>query len=99
MQNANEAMAKSMLQVSAISGAISDAVHQQNFVTNKIAKSVEGAAARTGQVADSIANVSAMVRRSGQGADQVLAAAAELNRRAAALSHDASDFVSRVRAG
>jgi methyl-accepting chemotaxis protein len=98
VQNANEAMAKSMIQVSAISGAISDAVHQQNFVARKIAKSVEHASTRTVQVSDSIAGVSEMVQRSGQGADQVLAAAAELNRQAAALSRDASAFVGRVRA-
>ncbi len=98
VQNANQAMVKSMHQVSAISGAISDAVHQQNFVTSRIAKSVEGAAMRTAQVADSIAGVSGMVQRSGEGADHVLVAAAELNRQAAALSRDASDFVGRVRA-
>jgi len=99
VRNANEAMAKSMVQVSAISGAISDAVHQQNFVARKIAKSVESAAARTEEVADGIAGVSEMVQRSGQGADQVLAAAAELSRQAAALSRDASAFTGRVRAG
>src|SRR6202035_3509821 len=47
-QTANEAMAKSMLQVSTISGAITDAVHQQNFVARKIAETVDGAAVRTG---------------------------------------------------
>jgi methyl-accepting chemotaxis protein len=99
VRSANEAMAKSMVQVSAISGAISDAVHQQNSVAREIAKSVESAAARTEQVADSIAGVSEMVRSSGQGADQVLAAAAELTRQAAALSRDASAFTGRVRAG
>jgi methyl-accepting chemotaxis protein len=100
VRDANEAMmAKSMVQVSEISGAISDAVHQQNFVARKIAKSVESTASRTEQVADSIAGVSEMVQRSGQGADQVLAAAAELNRQAVALSRDASAFTGRVRAG
>jgi hypothetical protein len=38
------------------------------------------------------------VNQSGRGADQVLAAAAELNRQAAALSRDASAFTGRVRA-
>jgi methyl-accepting chemotaxis protein len=98
VQGANGAMAKSMVQVSTISGAISDAVHQQNFVARKIAKTVDGAAARTGEVSDSIAGVSELVQRSGRGADQVLAAAAELSRQAAALTHDAGVFVSRVRA-
>ncbi len=98
VQNANAAMAKSMLQVNAISGAISDAIHQQNFVAGKIAATVDGAAARNEEVSESIAGVSELVQRSGRGADQVLAAAAELSRQAAALTCDAGAFVSRVRA-
>jgi methyl-accepting chemotaxis protein len=98
VQAANAAMATSMVQVSTISGAISDAVQQQNFVARKIAETIDGAAARTGEVSHSIAGVSELVQRSGRGADQVLAAAAELARQAAALTHDAGVFVSRVRA-
>jgi methyl-accepting chemotaxis protein len=98
VQNANAAMAQSMLQVNAISGAISDAIHQQNFVARKIAETVDGAAARTEEVSDSIAGVSELVQRSGRGADQVLVAAAGLSRQAAVLSRDASAFTSRVRA-
>jgi methyl-accepting chemotaxis protein len=98
VQSANEAMAKSMLQVSTISGAISAAVHQPNFVARKIAETVDGAAVRTGEVSDSIAGVSELVHRSGRGADQVLASAAELSRQAAALARDAGVFVGRVRA-
>jgi methyl-accepting chemotaxis protein len=97
VQNANAAMAESMREVSAISGAISDAVHQQNFVARKIAESVDSAAERTGEVSHSIAGVSELVQSSGRGADQVLAAAGELSRQAAALAHDAGEFVSRVR--
>jgi methyl-accepting chemotaxis protein len=98
VRNANEAMAKSMIQVSTISGAISDSVQQQNQAARKIAETVDGAAARTERVSSSIAGVSELVHQSGRGADQVLAAAAELSRQAAALSRDASDFTSRVRA-
>ena len=98
VQSANTAMTASMLQVSAMSGAISDAVHQQNFVARKIAETVDGAATRTGEVSDSIAGVSDLVHRSGRGADQVLAAAAELSRQAAALTRGAGEFVARVRA-
>jgi hypothetical protein len=43
-----------------------------------------------------IAEVSELARRSGQGADQVLAAAAELKKQAATLRHDATEFVNRV---
>jgi hypothetical protein len=42
--------------------------------------------------------VSELVNSSGRGADQVLAAAAELGRQAAALTRDASAFTGRVRA-
>jgi len=98
VQSANTAMTESMLQVSAMSGAISDAVHQQNFVARKIAETVDGTATRTGEVSDSIAGVSDLVHRSGRGADQVLAAAAELSRQAAALTRGAGEFVARVRA-
>lgn len=98
VQSANAAMAQSMVQVSTISAAISDAVRRQNFVARKIADTVDGAAARTGEVSDSIADVSELVHRSGRGADHVLAAAAELSRQAAALTYDAGVFVSRVRA-
>jgi methyl-accepting chemotaxis protein len=98
VQSANEAMAQSMIQVSSISSSISASVHQQDLAARKIAESVDAAAMRTGDVADSIAGVSELVHNSGRGADQVLNAAAELNRQAAALTHDARDFISRVRA-
>jgi len=85
VQKANAAMANSMMQVSRISGAISDAVHQQNFVARKIAETVDKAAMRTEEMSDSIAGVSDLVHRSGRGADQV-------------LTRDASVFTGRVRA-
>ena len=98
VQAANEAMAKSMVEVSKISVAISDSVHRQNEAARQIAETVTGAAARTEQVSESIAGVSDLVQRSGVGADQVLVAAKELSRQAAVLGRDASVFTSRVRA-
>ena len=98
VQGANNAMAQSMLHVAAMSSAITDAIHQQNFVARKIAETVDGAAARTGEVSATIAGVSDLVHRSGRGADQVLSAAAELSRQAAALTRGAGEFVERVRA-
>jgi methyl-accepting chemotaxis protein len=97
VQNANTAMAQSMRQVAAMSSAITDAIHHQNFVATKIAETVDGAAARTGEVSATIASVSDLVDRSGRGADQVLAAAADLSRQAAALTRGAGEFVDRVR--
>jgi methyl-accepting chemotaxis protein len=97
VQGANDAMAQSMNQVRAISRSISESIEQQNLAAGKIAESVDGAAVRTLQVSSSIAGVSELVQQSGRGADQVLEAAAELNRQAAALSRDATAFTSRVR--
>jgi methyl-accepting chemotaxis protein len=98
VRNANAATAHSMNQVRQISGAISESVEQQNKAARTIAESVEHSAERTALVSSSIAGVSELVQQSGCGADQVLAAAAELNRQAAALSRDAMDFTRRVRA-
>jgi methyl-accepting chemotaxis protein len=91
-------MAQSMNQVRDISRAISDSIQQQNLAAARIAESVDGAAVRTVQLSSSITGVSELVHQSGRGAAQVLAAAGELNRQAAALSRDATDFTSRVRA-
>jgi methyl-accepting chemotaxis protein len=98
VRSANEAMAQSMDHVRSISRAISESIRQQDMATRKIAESVEHAASLTVQASAGITGVSDLVRQSGQGADQVLAAAAELNRQAAALRRDAAQFVSRVRA-
>ena len=98
VQRANEAMANSMGHVKMISGAISESVQLQDLAARKIAESVDGAATRTIQVSSSIAGVSDLVRQSARGADQLLAAAAELNGQAAQLSRDAKDFIRHVRA-
>ena len=77
---------------------ISASVHQQDVATRKLAQSVDSAAGLTARASAGIAEVSELARRSGQGADQVLAAAAELNKQAAALRHDATEFVNRMSA-
>ncbi len=98
VRDATGAMSNVMGQVESISGAISSSVQQQDQAARRIAESVDGTAERTRQVLDSIAGVSELVGQTNFGADQVLAAAAELNRQAVALSRDARDFTSRVRA-
>jgi hypothetical protein len=60
------------------------------------AQSIDSAAGLAARASAGIAEVSELARRSGQGADQVLAAATEFNKQAAALRHDATQFVSRV---
>jgi methyl-accepting chemotaxis protein len=94
---ANESIADVMQQAASISAAISHSVQQQDQAARRIAESVDGTAERTRRVLESIAGVSQLVGQTGQGAGQVLAAAADLNRQAAVLSHDAKDFTRRVR--
>jgi methyl-accepting chemotaxis protein len=98
VRQANEATVQSIEKVRMISTAISASVHQQDAATRKLAQGVDSAANLTARAATGIAEVSELARRSGQGADQVLAAAAELNRQAAALRRDATEFVTRVSA-
>jgi methyl-accepting chemotaxis protein len=96
VRDANEATVRSIDKVRMISAAISASVHQQDTATRKLAQSVDSAADLTARAATGIAEVSELARQSGHGADQVLAAAAELNRQAAALRRDATQFISRV---
>jgi len=98
VQQANAATVHSMEKVRLISAAISASVHQQDTATRKLAQSVESAANLTARASAGITEVSELARRSGQGADQVLSAAAELNRQAAALRRDAAEFVVKVSA-
>jgi methyl-accepting chemotaxis protein len=59
---------------------------------------VDGAAARTRQVSNTIAGVSDFASRTRAGAQEILQAAADLNRQAAALQYEAQQFVAQVRA-
>ena len=59
---------------------------------------MDGAAARTRQVADTVGGVSAFAGRTGASAQQIKAAVADLNRQAASLQEEAQDFIARVRA-
>jgi methyl-accepting chemotaxis protein len=59
---------------------------------------VEGAAARTRQVAETVAGVSDFASRTRLSAEQIGQAVADLNRQAVALQQEAQQFVARVRA-
>jgi methyl-accepting chemotaxis protein len=97
VQDATGALSELMQHVEKISGAISGSVQQQDLAARKIAENVDGAAERARQMSCSVSGVSDLVQQSGRGAEQVLIAAAELNRQAAALSRDAREFTTRVR--
>ena len=99
VQGAAQAMSQVMQKVESISAAISHSIDQQDVATKKIAETVDSAAERTRQVSCSIAGVSELAEQVGHGADQIVAAAADLNRQTAVLTRDAKNFTSRVRAG
>ena len=81
-----------------MSQAITGSVRMQSEATQRIAESVDGAAHRTRQVADTIAGVNDFASRTRTGAQQILQAVADLNRQAAALQQEAQAFVAHVRA-
>ena len=74
------------------------AMRLQGDATQKIAESVDGAAGRTRQVADTIAGVCDSTGETRVGARQILQAVADLNHQAATLQEEAHLFVARVRA-
>jgi methyl-accepting chemotaxis protein len=91
-------MSNVISQIEAVSRAITGSVGLQSEATHKIAETVDGAAARTRQVANSVAGVSDFANRTRVNAQQILQAVADLNRQAAALQGEAQLFVARVRA-
>jgi methyl-accepting chemotaxis protein len=97
VQEATAALSGLMLRVEQISTAISGSVQHQDLAARKIAENVDGAAGRIRQLSESITGASDLADQSGRGAEQVLAAAADLNRQAAALSRDAREFTNRIR--
>ena len=98
VRGATQSMSAVIVQIGAVSLAIADSIRQQSLATQKIAESVDGAATRTRQVSDTIAGVSEFASRTRLGTQQILHAAADLNRQAAALQEEAQQFVARVRA-
>ena len=95
---ATQSMSTVIAQIDEVSHAITGSVRLQSEATSRIAESVEGAALRTREVADTIAGVSDFASRTHRGAQQILLAVADLNRQAAELQDEAQQFVARVRA-
>lgn len=97
VRGATQSMSTVIAQVDAVARSITGSIRLQSEATQKIAESVEGAAVRTRQVSSTIAGVNDFASRTRAGAQQILAAVADLNRQAAALQDEAHDFVARVR--
>jgi len=98
VRNATESMSSVIAQVDEVARAITESVKLQNVATRRIAESVEGAAARAHGVSETIGGVSDFADRTRAGAQQILQAAADLNREASALQNEAQDFIASVRA-
>jgi methyl-accepting chemotaxis protein len=98
VRGATQSMSSVIARIDVVARAITDSIKLQNQATQKIAESVDGAAARTRQVSNTIAGVSDFASRTRAGAQDILGAAADLNRQAAALQFEAQQFVAQVRA-
>ncbi len=98
VRNATGSMSRVIAQVDEVARAITESVKLQNLATRRIAESVEGAAVRARNVSDTIGGVSDFASRTRAGAQQILQAAADLNKEASALQNEAQDFIANVRA-
>jgi methyl-accepting chemotaxis protein len=95
---ATESMSTAMGEIDGVSGSVTSSVRLQSDATRRIAEAVEGAAARTRKVADTIAGMNKFASRTGRGALQIMQAIADLNDQAASLQKEAQLFVTSVRA-
>jgi methyl-accepting chemotaxis protein len=98
VRGATQSMSSVIARIDVVARAITDSIKLQNQATQKIAESVDGAAARTRQVSNTIAGVSDFASRTRAGAQEILQAATDLSRQAAALQDEAQQFVAQVRA-
>ena len=98
VRNATESMSTVVAQIDEVARAITESVKLQNLATRRIAESVEGGAKRARDVSETIEGVSGFASRTRAGAQQILQAAADLNREASALQNEAQDFIASVRA-
>ncbi|HEY6832496.1 MAG TPA: methyl-accepting chemotaxis protein [Pseudolabrys sp.] len=98
VRGATQSMSSVIARIDVVARAITDSIKLQNQATQKIAESVDGAAARTRQVSNTIAGVSDFASRTRAGAQEILQAAADLSRQAAALQDEAQQFVAQIRA-
>jgi methyl-accepting chemotaxis protein len=100
-QDANScirAMAEATHEVSAIALSIAVSVSSQGEATREIARNVQDASGRTGELAQVIEEVRAASRQSGDSAEQVLQSATGLSRQIESLRDECDSFLSQVRA-
>lgn len=84
-------------QIDSISSAIAAAVEEQGAATQEISRNVQEAAQGTREVVDSIGDVTVAASETGDVAQKVLHAAADLKRQAETLESGVGAFISRIR--
>jgi methyl-accepting chemotaxis protein len=85
-------------EVDEISSAIAAAIVQQGAATEEIARNVQEAASRTGDVSRNISGVTSGIAATGTAAKDVLASAAELARQSQTLRSEVDRFLAHIRA-
>ena len=98
VQTATSSMAGVIGRIDQISTVIGGSIDQQTLASQRISESTANAAEQTEQVFSMIERVGTLHEQTERGAVQILDAAAELTRQAAALQHGAQQFAGRVRA-
>jgi methyl-accepting chemotaxis protein len=85
-------------EVDEISAAIAAAVGQQGTATQEIARNVQQAASRTGEVSQNIAGVNEGIVATGTAAEEVLGSAVELSKQSQRLRDEVGRFLEHIRA-
>jgi methyl-accepting chemotaxis protein len=85
-------------EVNTVATSIASAVEEQGAATQEITRNTQEAARRTGEVASSIAGVTAGADATGLAAADVRTSAEALGRQADKLRHEVDDFLGKIRA-
>ena len=96
--NSIDGIGNTIGEISEIAAGIAAAVEEQGSATQEIARNVQRAAVGTQEVTSNIAGVSMGVSSTGATAGQVLGAAGELSRQAAALRDEVGRYTAGVKA-
>ena len=90
------AIVHTITDIDSISGSVAEAVEQQSAATTEIARSIEQASVGTTEVSSNISDVSEAARMAGITANEVLAAAGELNHQADQLRLEVEGFLTAI---
>ncbi len=85
-------------EINGVATSIASAVEQQGAATREISRNVQEAAVGTGQVSNTITNVSQSARTTGSAAERALSASAQLGEHAAELQRKVDAFLAKIKA-